>query len=255
VSAELRNVKAFIYAAGRGLRLGPAYRVQPKILLELGGRTLLELHARRLRDLEVRRIRVIVGYQAEVVEAEMKTLERKYEVEMRPIRNPDFTEGSVLSMAVTVPELQQEREPVLIMDGDVLYGADMLRRLMGSRHRTVLLLDRNYSTADDDPVLVPVRAGRPFEFRKRWSGECELVGESIGFFKVDPADLGALVEATIRRTTGAARQESYDEVLRDMVVRGLFGYEDVTGMIWAELDFPGDIELARSQVLPYIEGT
>jgi hypothetical protein len=65
----------------------------------------------------------------------------------------------------------------------------------------------------------------------------------------------ALVEATLRRTSGIGRRESYDEVLRDMVVEGRFGYEDVTGMHWTELDFVGDIEFALANVLPFVDGT
>jgi choline kinase len=158
-------------------------------------------------------------------------------------------------VAASLPQLQAEPGPVLLMDGDVLYGKDMLPRLVGSAHRTVLLIDRSYSTADDDPVLVPVRAGRPFEFRKQWRGEGEFVGESIGFFRIDPADMTALAAATLRRSTGPGRQESYDEILRDMVIQGLFGYEDVTGLIWAELDFPEDVVHACTKVLPFIEPT
>jgi len=196
---------------------------------------------------------IVVGYKAEEVSRVMRSLEVEYGVSIRPIVNPDYTEGSVLSVAASLPQLQAETEPVLIMDGDVLYGVEMLRRLIGSAHRSALLIDRSYSTADDDPVLVPVRDGRPFEFRKKWTGECDVVGESIGFFKIDPADMPALVEATLRRTNGAGRKESYDEVLRDMVVEGRFGHEDVTGMHWAELDFVGDIEFAVANVLPFIE--
>jgi choline kinase len=246
-------VRAFIYAAGRGLRLGPEYCVQPKILLELGGRTLLEWHARQLQKVGIEEVYVVVGYKAEEVSREMESLEAKYGLPIRPILNPDYTEGSVLSLAVSLPQLQAKSGPLLLMDGDVLYGKDMLPRLIGSTHRTVLLIDRDYSTADDDPVLVPVRGGRPFEFQKQWSGACDFVGESIGFFKIDPADLPSLVELTRRRTTGTGRKDSYDEVLRDMVVQGRFGYEDVTGMHWGEVDFPGDIEFAIQKVLPFID--
>jgi choline kinase len=250
---ESAPVKAFIYAAGRGSRLGPEHSVRPKILLKLGGRSLLEWHVRQLRAIRIAGIHVVVGYKAEEVHAEMRRLEAQYGVPVQPILNPDYTEGSVLSVAVSLPRLQAEHEPVLIMDGDVLYGRDMLPRLVGSAHRTALLIDRSYSVADDDPVLVPVRDGRPFEFRKQWSGACDLAGESIGFFKVDRADLPALVEATLRRTTGAGRRESYDEVLRDLVLQGRFGYEDVTGMPWVEVDFPADIEFANQKVLPCLE--
>jgi len=246
-------MNAFIYAAGRGMRLGPELGRQPKILLEIGGRSLLEWHACRLRQAGVRQAFVVVGYQSERVSRSFPVLEQKYNLSLHPILNPDFVEGSVLSFAVSLPQLRQETQPVLIMDGDVFYPADFLRRLIQSPHRTALLLDRAYSTADDDPVLVPVRHGRPVDFRKRWSGPADLIGESIGFFKVDPSDLPALEQATLRRARGNTRSDSYDEVLRDLVLEGRFGFEDVTGEPWTELDFPEDLEFALKQVLPRIQ--
>jgi choline kinase len=246
-------MNAFIYAAGRGLRLGPELGRQPKILLEIGGRSLLEWHACRLRELGIHRAFIVVGYEAGTVRQRLPSLGREYGLDLQPIFNPAFDEGSVLSVAASLPQLRQETQPFLIMDGDVLYPAELLRRLISSPHRTALLLDRSYSTADDDPVLVPVKAGRPFEFKKRWTGTADLVGESIGFFKVDPLDLSALEQAILRRTVGDRRKESYDEILRDMVLAGLFGYEDVTSSPWAELDFPGDVEFALKHILPLIE--
>ena len=93
------------------------------------------------------------------------------------------------------------------MDADVLYPAQMLERLIRSTHPTALLLDREYSTKDDDPVLVPVKDGRPFEFRKKWTGQADFVGESIGFFKIGPDDLPMLINETRARSagTGGAR--------------------------------------------------
>ncbi len=246
-------MNAFIYAAGAGRRLGPELGQNPKVLLEIGGRTLLEWHACRLREVGISQVFVVTGYKAELINRQLAGLEAKYGLTFRPILNPSFTEGSVLSFEVSLPQLRQQTEPVLVMDGDVLYPAAFLRRLIHSAHRTVLLLDRAYSTADDDPVLVPVRNGRPLDFRKGWRGQADLVGESIGFFKIDPLDLPALEQGTLRRVVGTSRTESYDEVLRDMVTEGRFGYEDVTGSPWSELDFPGDVEYATKQVLPLIQ--
>ena len=113
-----------------------------------------------------------------------------------------------------------------------------------------MLLDRGYSTADDDPVLVPVVGGKAVEFRKAWTGAADVVGESIGFFKVHPADITMLVESTQRRIEAGQRGDSYDEVLRDLVLAGRFGYEDVTGEPWTELDFPEDVVYAVERVLP-----
>lgn len=246
-------MNAYIYAAGRGLRLGPGLNRRPKVLLEIGGRTVLEWHAIRMAHMRIARAFVVVGFEAEAVCTMLPALAREYGVGLTPLHNPDFLEGSVISFAASLPELRRETQPVLVMDGDVFYPAELLRRLVESKHRTVLLLDRAYSTADDDPVLVPVRNGSPVDFRKRWTGQADLVGESIGFFKIDPTDLPALEQATLRRIQGKLRTESYDEVLRDMVVAGLFAYEDVTGTPWTELDFPADVEYASKHVLPLVE--
>lgn len=245
-------MNAFIYAAGRATRLGAAYANRPKILLEFGGRTLLEWHVLRLREVGVRDIAVVTGWRREQVTGLVPRLEAEYDVRLREIPNPDFTEGSALSVHASLPAIQSGTGDVLVMDGDVLYPTEMLVRLLGSRYPTVLLIDQNYSTDDDDPVLVPAQAGRPFEFAKRWQGVAEVVGESIGFFRVARADVPLLAAETKRRAVGRGRLESYDEIIRAMVQKRRFGYEDVTGLPWTEIDFPKDIEYAETEVLPAI---
>jgi choline kinase len=245
-------VTAFIYAAGRAARLGAAHASQPKILLEVGGRSLLEWHVLRLREVGVRRVLVVTGYLREQVACLLPVLCARYDASIEEIVNPSYSEGSVVSVQASLPRLLEESESVLLMDGDVLYPAAMLRRLVGSSHRTVLLIDRGYSADDGDPVLVPVRDGKPFEFRKQWRGVADAVGESVGFFRIAQADLALLAEETLHRTVGHGRLESYDEIIRAMVLTGRFGCEDVTGMPWIEIDYPGDVERARRVVLPEI---
>lgn len=224
----------------------------PKLLIPFGGRSLLDWHLQRLREIGCEEVVVVTGYLREPLEASLAALGRTHGIRTRALYNPDFFEGSVLSLATSIPELEPQREPLLLMDGDVLYPTVMLERLWRSPDRTVLLVDRDYSTADDDPVLVPMRAGRPFDFRKKWAGEADAVGESIGFFKMDPADLPRLIELARARMTGAGRQDSYDDVLRELVREGRFAAVDVTGVPWTEVDFPGDAERAENEVLPAI---
>lgn len=246
-------MKAVIYAAGRGTRLGPDYEDRHKILLRFGGKSLLERHVERLRRVGVQELVVVIGHQREQIVDELNRIQLGEAMTLREIYNPDFTEGSVLSFRASLPELEKASGPVLLMDGDVLYPEQMLRRLVGSTHHTTLLVDREYSTDDDDPVLVPIRGGRPVEFRKKWHGEADEVGESVGFFKVAPQDLPLLFEETEKRSRGERRAEPYEEVIRAMVLAGRFGHEDVTSLPWTEIDFPGDVEKAKSEVLPAIE--
>lgn len=242
-------MKAIIYAAGQGTRLQADV---PKILLEFGGRSLLDWHALRLYEAGVREIVLVTGHLREKIAELLPTIRERHKIAVREITNARFQEGSVLSLQVSHPEIESSSNPVLLMDADVLYPAEMLGRLITSPHRTALLLDREFSTADDDPVLVPVRNGRPFDFRKHWSGEADLVGESIGFFKIAPDDFPFLIEQTQARSRGRNCEDSYDEVLRAMVLADKFGYEDVTGLPWIEIDFPEDVVRARDGVVPAI---
>jgi choline kinase len=243
-------LKAIICAAGKGVRLGAN---SPKVLLEFGGRTLLEWHARRLHEAGVDEVVLVTGYLPEQIASVLPGISARQGLTMRELVNDRFHEGSVLSLAAALPEIEGRRESILLMDADVLYPAQMLERLIRSPHPTALLLDREYSTRDDDPVLVPVKGGRPFEFRKKWTGAADFVGESIGFFKIGPGDLPLLIDETRARSAGPEVGDSYDDVLRAMVLADRFGCEDVTGLPWTEIDFPDDLALARDEVLPRIE--
>lgn len=243
-------MKAIICAAGRGVRLGAN---SPKILLEFGGRTLLEWHALRLAETGVDDVVLVTGHLREQIASVLPGIGARHGLRMRELVNERFHEGSVLSLASALPEIEGSREPILLMDADVLYPAQMLERLIRSPRATALLLDRGYSTKDDDPVLVPVKDGRPFEFRKKWVGAADFVGESIGFFKIGPGDLPMLIDETRTRSAGPEVLDSYDDVLRAMVRADRFGHEDVTGLPWTEIDFPEDLSLARDEVLPRIE--
>jgi len=243
-------MNAVIYIAGRGMRLGPHSQERPKVLLEFGGRSLLERHVMFLARLGVGKLYAVTGHRRELLQAAFGALQSRYGLEIEEMFNADFTEGSVLSMHTSLPALEAAKGGVLLMDGDVLYDIRMLRRLMEADFSSALLVDRAFSKADDDPVLAPMRNGKPFDFVKRWRGEADAVGESVGFFKVGPADLPLLIAETRARVEGGRRGDSYDDVLRVLAQRGRFDAVDITGMPWTEIDFPGDIERARNVILP-----
>ena len=242
-------MKAIIYAAGRGTRLQSD---SPKILLEFGGKTLLEWHAFRLREAGVREIVLVTGHLREQIAELLPDICARHEVAVREIVNSRFHEGSLLSLKVSLPEIEDSSEPLFLMDADVFYPRGMLDHLTASAHATALLLDREFSTDDDDPMLVPVKNGRPIDFRKHWRGDADFVGESIGFFKIAPTDFPLLIKETQARSRDSRCADSYDDVLRALVLAGRFGYEDVTGLPWIEIDFPADVIRARNQFVPAI---
>ena len=55
-----------------------------------------------------------------------------------------------------------------------------------------------------------------------------------------------LIDETRARSAGPEVRDSYDDVLRAMVLADRFGFEDVTGVPWTEIDFPEDV-VARAR--------
>ena len=92
----------------------------------------------------------------------------------------------------------------------------------------------------------------PSKFIKRWNGEADSVGESVGFFKLGAADLPRLIAETKARIIGPGRAESYDEIIRVLVRDGRFGAVDVTGVPWTEVGFSGGHRIRQSGCAPCI---
>lgn len=241
---------AVIYAAGRATRLGPTFANTPKILLPVAGRSLLDRHAEHLATVGIRNLFIVTGHCREQIAAVIPEISARHGIRIYELHNPDFAEGSVISMYVSLSMIETSSKSVLVMDGDVLYGPALLRLLIDSPRASTMLVDFGVEAQDDDPVLVPIRNDRPFDLVKKWTGNADRVGESVGFFKIGLAHLPMLAAETRARTVGIRRRDSLDEVLRALTVAGLFGYEDVTGQPWTEIDFPHDVAYARDVVMP-----
>ena len=236
---------ALILAAGIGRRCGLDH---PKALLEFGGRSLLERHLLLLRACGVERVTLAIGHQGDRLRAAARRAAAGLALDF--VENPRYLEGSVVTLW-TLREALTAGDPVLLMDADVLYDRRMLDRLLGSRHENVFLLDRRFEPGDE-PVKLCVRGGRLAEFRKRVCGSFDYCGESVGFFRFGPekaAELARLTERYLERGRGDA---PYEEAVRDMLLADpdAFGWEDVTGLPWTEIDFPEDVRHARDRILP-----
>ncbi len=239
---------ALILAAGVGRRLGgdaPDHLRRPKAALKFGGSSLLTRHVALLRGGGVSRISVVIGFAAEAMRAELAALEGTPAVSS--ILNPDFREGSVVSLW-SGREILRGGAPVILMDADVLYDRRLMERLLHSAHANCLMLDRDIEPGDE-PVKLCVRDGRIVDFHKRPCEPHEWHGELVGFFRFDPqtaAELADRVDAYVR---SGRRDMEYEEPIRDMIMASdgdRFGFEDISGLPWTEIDFPEDLVKARA---------
>ena len=245
-------MQAIILAAGVGERLGAATAGKPKSLLEMGDSSLLLRHCRALRALGFDKIHVVTGFGADLIEAEIATLPDPDRI--RRMINKDFRLGSVISLW-TARDVLRSGEPVLLMDADVLCDTRILARLAETSVANCFLLDRDFEPGDE-PVKLCVRDGQIVEFRKQLATglECDLQGESVGFFRFAPEMAAALAARCEEYVAQGLVHEPYEEAIRDLVLGAPaeFGYEDITGIPWIEIDFPGDVARAQDEILPRI---
>jgi choline kinase len=243
-------MQAIILAAGVGERLGDAARGLPKSLLDMDGLSLLARHCRVLRGLGVDAIHVVTGFRAELVDAELDAQPDGRSIGR--IHNTEYRRGSVLSLRAAGAVLRAGT-PVLVMDADVLCDPGILRALTSTRAENCFLLDRHYEPGDE-PVKLCIRAGRIVEFRKRLPPDlvCDVQGESVGFFRFSADVAAALARRCDEYCAAGRRDEPYEEVIRDLALAqpAVFGWEDITGLPWIEIDFPGDVVRARTEILP-----
>ena len=235
--------RAIILAAGVGRRLGDgANAARPKAMLEFGGSSLLARHVAHLRRAGVEAITIVVGHGAEAIRLALGSAPG-----VSLVSNPDYREGSVVSLWAA-RDVLRGGTPVLLMDADVLYDGRLIDRLVGSGRPDCLLLDREIEPGDE-PVKLCVRGGEIVDFRKRPTEPHDWHGESVGFFRFSPAtaaELAGRVEAYVQ---GGRRGEEYEEPIRDMIMQaapGRFGFEDISGLPWTEIDFPEDVVKAEA---------
>ncbi|HKR42149.1 MAG TPA: phosphocholine cytidylyltransferase family protein [Paraburkholderia sp.] len=247
-------MRAIILAAGLGLRLQqPAGEQFPKCLLQFEGVSLLERHLQFLEEAGVTEVVLALGFQPELVEAELKRINWPHKVEV--VMNPRFDLGSVLTVHRTAEALTRGGD-VLLMDADVLYDERVFAPLVaGEAPANRLLIDRDFE-AGDEPVKLCLRDGVPVELRKQLAVglKYDTIGESVGFFRLNEATarrFAQIVEGYV--DTGRANLP-HEEALRDLLLErgGEFETADVTGAPWIEIDFPNDVTRAAEQVLPQL---
>lgn len=241
-------MKALLLAAGRGKRLAPFTDAHPKCLLSLGGRTLLERHLDAFATLGIREVIVVVGHLKEQIEAAVAQAPAPLTV--RLLTNPRFTLGSLLSLWAAREQIAGD---LLVMDADVLYPRELLRRLLTSSSPSCLLLDES-SPDSGEEMKLGVRGSRVVAIGRRFTERYERVGEGVGFLKVS-ADHSPILRAVVERMVQEGREDAeYEEAVHEFLQKCVVGFQAVSDLPWTEIDFPEDVKKAE-KLLPRIDAT
>jgi len=238
-------MNAIILAAGVARRLAPLTDKTHKALLPVGGRPVLARMLLALADSGIRETTIVVGHCADQVRA--LAGKRLGRMAIRYIENPAYTKGSVLSLYAAREQLT---EPALVMDADVLFPREFLRRLLAVPAPSAVLIDRGFADTGEE-VKLYTRRDRVIALGKKVVPETwEAVGEGVGFFKCGAAAGPEFVQAMEQVIASGDGLNEYEDALHILLQRVHVGWVDVTGLPWTEIDFAEDLRRAEDEVLP-----
>ncbi len=228
-------MQAVIVAAGQGRRLQPVISDRPKALLELQGASLISRSLALLRGHGIEDIAVVVGYHQEQISSHLQGQPVTY------LYNPFY--GFTNNMASLWFAQGFVRGDFLYLHGDLIFEPQLLAQLVHSDHPDALLVEEK--VCDEEDMKVSVNAGRLVASSKELAAE-ETFGEWTGLARFSASLAGALMEQ-IGALLEAGRRPAYDtEAFTALAGAGHeLAIESFTGIPWAEIDTPEDLEAAR----------
>ena len=242
------ELTAIILAAGAARRLAPLTDRTQKSLLPVGGRAILAWMLEALHAAGVPRAVIVVGHCADQVTALVASAPRGMKVQC--VHNPAYQKGSSLSLYCARDVIV--RQPTLIMDADVVFPRELLRRLVRSAAANALLIDLGFADTGEE-VKLYTQQERVIALGKKVVPKAwDRVGEGIGFFKCGVEagrEFMPLLEQVIDASDGLCE---YEDALHLLVGRQHVQAVDVTGLPWTEVDFAEDLHRAQAEVFPAI---
>ena len=239
-------MKALILAAGIGKRLKSNV---PKILLKIGSKTLLERHLENLLSLGVKKIGIVIGYQSKHLVNFIKKIDNDKNIET--FTNTRYRLGSVVSL-ICANKFFHLKGNLILMDGDVLYHKKVLKKLINSKKKDCLLIDKKFEEGKE-PVKVCIKDKKICDFGKIVNQDFDFQGESIGFFNFsNNSSMKFLKEAKLIMKTN--KNSMYEDAIQQIIKKKIIkmNFENITGLSWIEIDFKKDLVLAKKKVLKEI---
>ena len=238
-------MKAIILSAGQGRRLLPHTESTPKCLLPVDGeRPALEVQLRALVECGVTEARVMVGFQAEKVEAFLAT-QPVPGIHVESVYNPFFdTSDNLVTAWLARPQMLGD---FLLMNGDTLFEPAVLRRLLSAPMAPITLVVNSKTQHDSDDMKVSMSAdGRLRAVSKQLKPD-EVDGESIGLMRFTGVGVSAFRDALDRAVRTQRGLKAYYLSVIDALTREIpVETASMTGFWWGEMDSPEDLVNVRA---------
>jgi choline kinase len=233
-------MQAVILAGGVGSRLEKLTDGKPKCLAEIGGRPLILHQLEALSDHGVGPVLMVVGYNHEAIRA---VVGRRVEY----LVNERYRETNSLYSLWMAREWV--KGPFVLLNSDLFFHPEILARVLEDPGN-VLAYDST-SSRGREQTKVAIRGRKVIDLGKDLP-PASARGESLGLLKFEADGAKAMIEVAAQQIEGGHEQAWVIEATRAVCkMVPLYG-TNVAGLPWTEVDFPHDLEEARSEVWPAI---
>jgi len=224
-----------------GKRLSGA-QGDPKCLTKINGTALLERYLRALEKINIYEVVLVIGYKKEKITEFVKGID--FHGNIKFIENPDFTQGSILSLNRARKELDKD---VILMDGDVYFDNVLLDKFIGTNKENMIAIDTTSSSSGEE-MMVGVKNGRVMDMQRHLIGEYDIVGEAVGFYKFNKKACRELKKILEEQIKQKEYNLGYENVLPILFNKVHFEPVIIDGLKWVEIDFQEDIIRAEKLV-------
>lgn len=237
-------MKAIILSAGQGKRLLPLTEKLPKCALPIAGRSALEWQLHEIAQCDIDDVVVVTGFGADAVD---EIVARQTRQAVRTLYNPFFAQCDNLGTCwVARAEMQH---PFVIINGDTMFEAGVLRKLIDSRSEfPITLVTDSKADYDDDDMKVSVDNSRLQRVGKQLD-RAQVTSESIGMmaFRGDgPLEFSRKIDHLMRYGQGI--KQWYLSAIDELAQAGLVGTCPIDGLSWCEIDDHADLDYAATVI-------
>lgn len=237
-------MKAIILSAGQGRRLMPLTSNMAKCCLTLHGTSILEWQLSQIAKCDIDEVIVVTGFAYEMVDA---IVDKVNGIRVRTLHNPMYAHTDNLG---TCWEARFEMDgPFVLMNGDTLFEAAVLQRLLDREKSFPITLATNAKPHFDlDDMKVITDGDRLLKVSKQL--DISLVSaESIGLMVFNEHGAKAFTDKLEEMMDKSdALKLWYLSAIDQLASEGLAGVCPIDGLSWCEVDDAADFAAAADVV-------